>query len=54
LTHVLDELRRDGYAQAMVFTQFTDTMNFLRGYLAAGGRDSLLCFSGPWRQGARY
>ncbi|HTK52778.1 MAG TPA: helicase-related protein [Gemmatimonadaceae bacterium] len=46
LKEVLDELRHGGYTQAMVFTQFTDTMDFLRGYLAAVGRDSLLCFSG--------
>ena len=26
----LEKLRADGYAQAMVFTQYTDTMDFLR------------------------
>lgn len=46
LTDVLDALRRDGYPQAMVFTQFTDTMDFLRGYLAARSDASILCFSG--------
>jgi hypothetical protein len=30
----------------MVFTQFTDTMDFLRGYLVAEGQKSILCFSG--------
>ena len=30
LKRVLYELRRDGFAQAMVFTQYTDTMDFLR------------------------
>ena len=43
---VLDTLRADGYQQAMVFTQFTDTMDFLRGYLVATGANSILCFSG--------
>lgn len=57
LRHVLAELRRDGYAQVMVFTQFTDTMDFLRDYLvsrhAAEQADAeeisapgILCFSG--------
>ena len=41
----LNRLRDDGYAQVMVFTQYTDTMDFLREALAA---DSvrLLCYSG--------
>ena len=30
LKRVILELRRDGFAQAMVFTQYTDTMDFLR------------------------
>ena len=45
LQAVLAELRQQGYGQAMVFTQFTDTMDFLRDAL----RDSdarLMCFSG--------
>lgn len=59
LRDVLAALRRDGYAQAMVFTQFTDTMDFLRAYLvsqdaaARAGGDGhgapppgILCFSG--------
>lgn len=46
LKGVLENVRADGYSQAMVFTQFTDTMDFLRGYLAAAGTTSLLCFSG--------
>ena len=41
LKGVIRELRRDGFAQAMVFTQYTDTMDFLRDELsrwdAAGG-----------------
>lgn len=46
LESVLESLRRDGYQQVMVFTQFTDTMDFLRGFLASRGLGSLLCFSG--------
>ena len=37
LKHVIQELRRDGFAQAMVFTQYTDTMDFLREELGAWG-----------------
>ncbi len=49
LKDVIQELRRDGFAQAMVFTQYTDTMDFLREEL--GGWDAapalrLMCFSG--------
>jgi len=46
LLDVLAALQDDGYAQAMVFTQFTDTMDFLRGHLASNDATSLLCFSG--------
>ena len=34
LKDVLDELRKAGFKQAMVFTQYTDTMDFLREALA--------------------
>ena len=46
LTETLAGLRRDGYAQAMVFTQYADTMEFLRDALRAGGETRLMCFSG--------
>ena len=55
LAAVLDELRAAGYGQVMVFTQFTDTMDFLREELAggaatgesgAGGGRRLMCYSG--------
>ncbi|CAN5441740.1 hypothetical protein BH09GEM1_BH09GEM1_07340 [soil metagenome] len=57
LREVLAGLKNDGYAQVMVFTQFTDTMDFLRDYLVSrhaaeqdGSGDislpSILCFSG--------
>ena len=46
LERALRELRREGYGQAMVFTQYTDTMDFLREALLAGAEWRLLCFSG--------
>ncbi len=46
LKDILRELRRDGYRQAMVFTQYTDTMDFLRDALLENGEWTLLCFSG--------
>ena len=45
LVDTLDELTRDDYGQIMVFTQYTDTMDFLRGALREQGY-RLLCFSG--------
>ena len=45
LTETLDELTRGGYRQVMVFTQYTDTMDFLRNVLRTRGY-RLLCFSG--------
>ena len=42
----LDELRQDGYGQAMVFTQYTDTMDFLREELLKRADLRLMCFSG--------
>jgi len=46
LTETLDELRASGYHQVMVFTQFTDTMDFLRSALMRRGGLRLMCFSG--------
>ncbi|RWA80835.1 DEAD/DEAH box helicase [Mesorhizobium sp.] len=45
LTKVLSELKNSGYPQVMVFTQFTDTMDYLRDLLVDSGR-SVMCFSG--------
>ena len=45
LKAVLAELRQQGYRQTMVFTQFTDTMDFLRDALQDGDA-RLMCFSG--------
>ena len=46
LTDVLDDLKRGGYRQVMVVTQYTDTMDFLRHALRERGGRRLLCFSG--------
>ena len=46
LKDILRALRRAGYDQAMVFTQYTDTMDFLRDALIETGEWQLLCFSG--------
>ena len=46
LREVLRELRGDGFAQAMVFTQYTDTMDFLRDELLKDSGRKLICFSG--------
>ena len=46
LKDALATLHRDGYRQAMVFTQYTDTMDFLRETLREGTGARLMCFSG--------
>ena len=46
LKRALAELRQDGYEQAMVFTQYADTMDFLRGELQKDSAMKLMCFSG--------
>ena len=46
LIETLDELRSEGYAQTMVFTQYADTMDFLRDHLLARGGLKLMCYSG--------
>ena len=46
LKEVLAELRRNGYRQAMVFTQYTDTLYFLREELLREDDLRLMCFSG--------
>jgi SNF2 family DNA or RNA helicase len=42
----LATLRRDGYERAMVFTQYTDTLDFLRDFLVDEEKLEVLCFSG--------
>ena len=46
LKEVLHELRKEGFGQAMVFTQYTDTMDFLREELLKNAEWKLICFSG--------
>ncbi len=46
LLEVLRGLREQGYKQAMVFTQYTDTMDFLRGRIAEAFGPGVICFSG--------
>ena len=46
LKEALAKVREGGYEQAMVFTQYTDTMDFLRDELRRDGGMQLMCFSG--------
>ena len=46
LTETLAMLRAEGYKQVMVFTQYVDTMDFLRDQLLKSGHVRLMCFSG--------
>ena len=46
LKEALAALREAGFGQAMVFTQYTDTMDFLRDELQRDGERRLMCFSG--------
>ncbi len=63
LRQELATLQAGGYTQVMVFTQYTDTMDFLRAQLAGSGGMRVMCFSGrggevvsadgSWRQISR-
>ena len=46
LTETLAKLASQGYGQVMVFTQYTDTMDFLREALRSRTGLRLMCFSG--------
>ena len=46
LRRTLGDLRDDGFRQAMVFTMYADTMDFLREELARDATFQLMCFSG--------
>ncbi len=46
LKEVLQELKQEGYGRTMVFTQYTDTMDFLREELGKDAETRLMCFSG--------
>ncbi|MBD2438837.1 helicase-related protein [Nostoc sp. FACHB-110] len=42
----IQQLRQQNYQQIIVFTQYTDTMDFLRQYLVETEKYKILCFSG--------
>ena len=44
LTDIIMSLQRDGYQQLMLFTQYTDTMDFLRDHLKKDWK--VMCYSG--------
>ncbi len=46
LAEVIRELREQGYPQIIVFTQYTDTLDFLRDHLLQTADIRVLCFSG--------
>jgi SNF2 family DNA or RNA helicase len=46
LRAIIVSLRALGYGQVMVFTQYTDTMDFLRGHLGRNADLKIMCFSG--------
>lgn len=46
LEKLITQLQQQGYRQVIVFTQFTDTMDFLRQELARSLGCSIMCFSG--------
>ncbi len=46
LVEQVRELRERGYAQSIIFTQFTDTLDFLREHLARSAGFGVMCFSG--------
>jgi superfamily II DNA or RNA helicase len=46
LRATIGKLRQTGYSQVMVFTQFTDTMDFLRGEIGRDPGTRIMCFSG--------
>lgn len=46
LKRLLVQLRAAGYTQAIVFTQFTDTLDFLREEIARSLELAVMCFSG--------
>jgi len=46
LLQKLEEIKEQEYRQVIVFTQYTDTMDFLRQYLMATKEYKVICFSG--------
>jgi len=46
LLDYLQQVKQEGYQQIIVFSQYTDTMDFLRQYLASVSNYKIICFSG--------
>ncbi|AFZ44347.1 helicase domain protein [Halothece sp. PCC 7418] len=46
LLDYLQQVKQEGYQQIIVFSQYTDTMDFLRQYLASVSNYKIVCFSG--------
>ena len=46
LLEKLQKLQKQGYKQVIIFTQFTDTLDFLRSHLSGHSTFSVMCFSG--------
>jgi len=46
LCQKLKSIKQQGFSQVIVFTQYTDTMDFLRQYLVDTERYKVICFSG--------
>ncbi len=46
LLNKLQEIREKDYKQVIIFTQYTDTMDFLRQFLIESGDQKIVCFSG--------
>ncbi len=46
LLNKIQQLQTEGYQQVIIFTQYTDTMDFLRKFLLKSDQQSLICFSG--------
>ena len=46
LLDYLEQVKAEGYHQILVFSQYTDTMDFLRQYLQQQSNYKLVCFSG--------
>ena len=46
LLKILEEIKGQEYKQVIIFTQYTDTMEFLRKFLLQSAQQKIICFSG--------
>jgi len=46
LLKILEEIKDQEYKQVIIFTQYTDTMDFLRKFLVQSAQQKIICFSG--------